>query len=77
MSSSEVWGQYENIVLEGAYADNGMASFKDILNADDVKAIRAYALQQAQALYAQKHPSTPPPPGPPAPPPGTPPLTPH
>ncbi|MBV9903216.1 MAG: PQQ-dependent dehydrogenase, methanol/ethanol family, partial [Alphaproteobacteria bacterium] len=76
MSSSEVWGQYENIVLEGAYADNGMASFKDILNADDVKAIRAYALQQAQALYAQKHPATPPPPGPPAPPPGTPPLTP-
>ncbi len=36
-----------------------MGSFKDILSADDVKAIRAYALQQAQALYASKHPAPP------------------
>jgi mono/diheme cytochrome c family protein len=57
MASPEVWGQYDNILLNGALADAGMGSFKDILNADDVKAIRAYALQQAQALYASKHPA--------------------
>jgi PQQ-dependent dehydrogenase (methanol/ethanol family) len=59
MVSPEIWNQYDRIVLDGALADAGMASFKDILNADDVKALRAYALQQAQALYAQKHPATP------------------
>ena len=52
----EIWNQYPSIVLDGALADAGMASFKDILSPDDVKAIRAYALQQAQALYASKHP---------------------
>ena len=60
MAAPEVWGQYDNILLGGALADAGMASFKDILSPDDVKAIRAYALQQAQALYASKHPATPP-----------------
>jgi len=59
MVSPEIWNQYDRIVLDGALADAGMASFKDILGEDDVKALRAYALQQAQALYAQKHPSTP------------------
>jgi PQQ-dependent dehydrogenase (methanol/ethanol family) len=53
----QIWSQYDNIVLDGALADGGMASFKDILSPDDVKAIRAYALSQAQALYAQKHPA--------------------
>jgi PQQ-dependent dehydrogenase (methanol/ethanol family) len=56
MVSPDIWNQYDNIVLNGALADAGMASFKDILNADDVKAIRAYALQQAQILYKSKHP---------------------
>jgi PQQ-dependent dehydrogenase (methanol/ethanol family) len=62
-ASPEVWSQYDAIVLDGALQDAGMASFKDILTADDVKAIRAYALQQAQALWASQHPAaaTPPP----------------
>jgi quinohemoprotein ethanol dehydrogenase len=68
MAAPEVWNQYDNILLNGALADAGMASFKDILSPDDVKAIRAYALQQAQALYASKHPpanpATVPPPAP-------------
>jgi len=50
----EIWNQYDKILLDGALADTGMGSFKDLLSADDVKAIRAYALQQAQALYATK-----------------------
>ncbi len=51
--SPEIWGQYDAIVLDGALADNGMAAFKDIVSKEDVAAIRAYALQGAQALYAQ------------------------
>jgi len=65
MAAPEVWNQYDNILLNGALADAGMASFKDILSPDDVKAIRAYALQQAQALYASKHPPANPPTVPP------------
>ncbi|MEI9887713.1 MAG: hypothetical protein WDN08_14665 [Rhizomicrobium sp.] len=64
MPSPEVWSQYDAIVLDGALQDAGMASFKDLLSADDVKAIRAYALQQAQALYLSKHPPAPSPAGP-------------
>ncbi|MBL6939398.1 MAG: PQQ-dependent dehydrogenase, methanol/ethanol family [Alphaproteobacteria bacterium] len=58
----EIWNQYDEIVLDGALQDSGMASFKDILSETDVKAVRAYALQQAQALHAQRHPATPVPP---------------
>jgi quinohemoprotein ethanol dehydrogenase len=57
----EIWNKYDAILRDGALADAGMASFKDILSADDVKAIRAYTLQQAQALYASKHPPSAPP----------------
>ena len=52
MVAPEIWNQYDAILLKGALADTGMGSFKDLLDEDDVKAIRAYALQQAQALYA-------------------------
>jgi len=62
----DIWNQYPGIVLDGALADAGMASFKDILSPDDVTAVRAYALQQAQALYASKHPAAAPPPATPA-----------
>ncbi len=51
----EIWGQYDAIVLKGALHDNGMGLwFKDILTKKDVQAIRAYALQSAQALWATK-----------------------
>jgi len=56
MVTPDIWNQYENIVLKGALSDAGMASFKDIISAEDVKAIRAYSLQQAQILYKSKHP---------------------
>lgn len=56
MVAPEIWTQYDKILLDGALADTGMGTFKDLLRPDDVKAIRAYALQQAQTLYAQKNP---------------------
>jgi quinohemoprotein ethanol dehydrogenase len=52
MVPPEIWTSYDDIVLGGALKDGGMASFSDILTKDDVAAIRAYALQSAQALYA-------------------------
>ena len=52
----EIWNQYDAVVLDGALADAGMASFKDILNKDDVAAIRSYALQQAHLAWDQSHP---------------------
>jgi PQQ-dependent dehydrogenase (methanol/ethanol family) len=54
-----IWDNYDAIVLGGALADGGMASFKDILSGDDVAAIRAYVLSQAHALRdAQQPPRT-------------------
>ena len=55
MVAPEIWSQYDAIVLDGALADTGMGRSRTAWQ-DDVKAIRAYALQQAQALYASKHP---------------------
>jgi PQQ-dependent dehydrogenase (methanol/ethanol family) len=56
LAPPEIWGQYDNIVLNGALADGGMASFKDFLTKDDVAAIRAYVLQQAHIAWDQsKH----------------------
>jgi quinohemoprotein ethanol dehydrogenase len=58
---SEIWSEYDAIVLDGVLHDNGMAWFKDLLNKDDAAAIRAYVLQGAQALYAtQSTPAKPP-----------------
>jgi mono/diheme cytochrome c family protein len=51
----EIWGQYDEIVLGGALASGGMASFKDLLNKNDVAAIRAYVLDQAQTAWNAKH----------------------
>jgi len=51
----EIWSQYDAIILDGALADAGMASFKDILNKDDVAAIRSYTLLQAHAAWDAGH----------------------
>jgi len=56
MVPPEIWNEYDTIVLGGALKDGGMASFADILSKDDVAAIRAYALQSAQAAWAQANP---------------------
>jgi quinohemoprotein ethanol dehydrogenase len=55
LSSKEIWGEYENIVLNGALQDNGMASFKDILSRDDVMAIRAYVLSESHKAWDTDH----------------------
>lgn len=46
-----IWENYDAIVLGGALASGGMASFKDVLSKDDVAAIRSYVLSQAHALW--------------------------
>lgn len=50
-SSPEVLARYKEIVIDGELKDNGMASFSDLLNEEDVKAIRAYILAGAKAAY--------------------------
>jgi mono/diheme cytochrome c family protein len=55
LAPPEIWGQYDNIVLGGALADGGMASFKDVLTKKDVEAIRAYVLSQAHAAWDAKN----------------------
>ncbi len=50
----EIWGQYDAIVLDGALAGGGMASFRDVLTKKDVDAIHAYVLSQAHALWDAK-----------------------
>ncbi len=57
MSSNEVFSRYNEIVLKGELAANGMASFADNLKADDVEAIRQYVLQQANASWAAANPA--------------------
>ena len=56
LAPREIWDQYDNIVLGGALADSGMASFKDLLTKDDVVAIRAYILSQAHLAWDAAHP---------------------
>jgi PQQ-dependent dehydrogenase (methanol/ethanol family) len=52
-----IWDNYDAIVLGGALADGGMASFKDTLSKDDVAAIHAYVLSQAHALWDAQQPA--------------------
>jgi quinohemoprotein ethanol dehydrogenase len=56
LASKEIWGQYQNIVIGGALADQGMASFKDQLTPADVEAIRGYILQQSHLAWDKAHP---------------------
>ncbi|MBI3676024.1 MAG: PQQ-dependent dehydrogenase, methanol/ethanol family [Proteobacteria bacterium] len=55
LAPREIWDQYDSVVLDGALAANGMASFKDVLSKDDVAAIRAYILQQSHLAWDQAH----------------------
>jgi len=48
-SSKEVLDSLPSIVLGGTRASGGMPSYKKILSAEDVKAIRAYIIARAQA----------------------------
>lgn len=55
LSAAPIWSQYDDILLKGALADGGMASFKDVLTRDDVAAIRAYVLQQSHLAWDAAH----------------------
>ena len=52
----EIFAQFDSVVLDGALADNGMASFKDVLSKDDTAAIKAYILDQSHAAWDAAHP---------------------
>ncbi len=52
---NEIWSEYDNIVLDGALQDGGMASFKDVMSKDDVAAIRAYVLQESHLAWNAAH----------------------
>jgi quinohemoprotein ethanol dehydrogenase len=47
-SSKEVLDSFASIVLDGSQASDGMPSFKKILGAKEVKAIRAYVIARSQ-----------------------------
>jgi mono/diheme cytochrome c family protein len=51
----EIFDQFDSVVLDGALADNGMASFKDVLSKDDAAAIKAYILDQSHLAWDQGH----------------------
>ena len=48
-ASKAVHDQFEAIVLGGARSRLGMPSFRDLLNAEQVRAIQAYILSRAKA----------------------------
>jgi quinohemoprotein ethanol dehydrogenase len=50
---------FAEIVIDGAYATAGMASFKDKLSADDVEAVRAYIVNRANEDAAAAAAATP------------------
>jgi quinohemoprotein ethanol dehydrogenase len=53
-SSSQTFDKYAEIILEGKRSSQGMPSFKQWLNADDVEAIRAFVLKRRSELSAKK-----------------------
>jgi quinohemoprotein ethanol dehydrogenase len=48
--SAEVHAVFDSIVLGGRFANAGMASFADLVSADDAKAIQAYLLREQRRL---------------------------
>jgi len=46
-SDQAIFDMYNEIVLEGLLAENGMANFSDVVDADDVEAIKAYVISRA------------------------------
>src|SRR5688500_6719680 len=48
----EVHAQFNDIVLKGAFADKGMASFADVLSPSDAEAIHAYLIARGNEDYA-------------------------
>jgi len=48
------YGMLENIILKGAYARNGMASFSDVLTEEDVTAIRHFLVKTQKEMYREQ-----------------------
>jgi quinohemoprotein ethanol dehydrogenase len=46
--------RFDDIVLRGALADAGMASFADVLNAEDARHIHAFILREQARLRAEE-----------------------
>ena len=59
-STAETFDRYKEIVLEGERKAAGMASFADLLSEDDVKAIKAYVIEQANLEYKASQAAPPP-----------------
>jgi quinohemoprotein ethanol dehydrogenase len=55
--SDETRDHLEDIVLHGAYEGRGMPNFSDLLNADDVAAIRAYLIKRTHDARAKDEPT--------------------
>jgi quinohemoprotein ethanol dehydrogenase len=53
-ASPETHAQFADIVLGGIRAHRGMASFADVLDADDVRAIQAYVIHRARETKAEE-----------------------
>ena len=51
--SPETHGAFDEIVLGGAFTQAGMASFKDVLSAQDARDIHAYVAQPPAAAPAK------------------------
>ncbi len=49
-----VHNAFKSIVLDGAYAQNGMASFDDLLNEEEVEAIHQYLVSKQIDLYEKQ-----------------------
>jgi len=47
-SSADVFASWKGIVLGGAFATRGMASFADVLSEDEAEAIRVYVAERAR-----------------------------
>ena len=46
---------FKAMVLDGAFAANGMASFPDLLSKEDVEALQHNVIKQPQDLYRSQN----------------------
>ena len=46
--NTQAHADFNDIVLNGKFKDRGMASFKDVLTAEQVEAIHAYVISRGQ-----------------------------
>jgi quinohemoprotein ethanol dehydrogenase len=51
-ASADTHASFNDIVLGGTRVHKGMASFADVLNADDANAIHAYVIERARETKA-------------------------